>query len=157
MVLMPTPSPRQTGILVGITVVAAGVAAAAPLLARWLDRRASTPHRTSALEPLRTFSPAEFSRAIDEALGDPTGRRMVPLLSTGAFIAERLRDDADTTSDPELQLALDKLGSQPVTDAVNRALASDPSLFDAELARHFAGSDVPLRNDRVRQSLRLRA
>ncbi len=98
-------------------------------------------------------------------------KRLLALLTAAAFIADQVRalshariEDDDAA--PELRSALEKLTAAQVTDSVNRALEANPSLLDEETSAEFMeifgggqfveGRYVPLRNERVREALRLR-
>ncbi|MFF5720481.1 hypothetical protein [Streptomyces buecherae] len=121
---------------------------------------------------------AGFSREVDLALGDHSTsmtsaeaqKRLLALLAAAAFVADQVRtlnhariEDHDAA--PELRNALEKLTATQVTDSVNRALEADSSLLDEEASAEFMeifgggrfveGRYVPLRNERVREALRL--
>ncbi|TCR22944.1 hypothetical protein EV578_104274 [Streptomyces sp. BK205] len=87
-----------------------------------------------------------------------------------AFIADQIRvlkhahiegDDASL----ELESALGKLASPQITDGINQMLEGDSSLLDEEASAEFmnifgggrisGGHYVPLRNENVREVLRL--
>lgn len=133
------------------------------------------PTQTLGIAPV---APADYSKAVDAALEDSrtrmgseeAQRRLAAMLAASAFIAEQVRmlanarieDDADL---PELQNAMQKLTDQKVTDGLNRMLEANTSLLDdrwsAEFMRVFGGGAmvdgqyVPLRNERVKDALRL--
>ncbi|MEU3961764.1 hypothetical protein AB0F42_18375 [Streptomyces buecherae] len=121
---------------------------------------------------------AGFSHEVDIALGDHSAsmtsaeaqKRLLALLAAAAFIADQVRTLSharieDDDAAPELRSALEKLTATQVTDSINRALEADSSLLDeeasAEYMRIFGGGRfvegryVPLRNERVREVLRV--
>lgn len=168
---------------VAIGVVAATVTA--PHIKRWwlgtiaprLRKFRKRKPTRGVVTPLQlTAAPSDFSQAVDEALADPregmsraeAEQRLLGILAAAAFIADQLRalESARIESDlTELNRAMDKLTAQDVTDAINVMLARDSSLLDETTSEEFMrifgggrevnGQYLPIRNDRVRQALRL--
>ena len=96
-------------------------------------------------------------------------RRLVAILVAAAFIADQMRELSGVRIDddvPKLQEVMDKLSAPQLTASLNRMLEADASALDpetaAELLRAFGGGSVvegdfvPLRNDKVKDALRLR-
>ncbi len=92
------------------------------------------------------------------------------MLTAAAFIADQMRmlSDARIEDDegfPALKSAMEKLTTQQVTDSINRMLEKNASLLDeeksAEFMRIFGGGRfvdgvyVPLRNEKIKEALRL--
>lgn len=138
------------------------------------DSRAAT----GELATLSRTARADFSSEVDAALEDcgttmssaEAQRRLLALLMAAAFIADQMRalsnariEDIDASL--ELKSAMEKLTAPQITDSINRALETDSSLLDeatsAELMKIFGGGRVvhgqyvPLRNDKIKDALRL--
>ncbi len=119
-----------------------------------------------------------LSREIDVALEDTrtsmssaeAQRHLLEILMAASIIADRMRTLSDARIEdvaelPELASAMKKLTTQQVTDTINRMLESNASLLDDETSAIFlkifggglvVGKEyVPLRNERVREALRL--
>ncbi|WP_165939009.1 hypothetical protein [Streptomyces sp. BK205] len=127
---------------------------------------------------LNSAASAAFSSEVDAVLEEhrtsmssaEAHRRLLALLMAAAFIADQIRvlkhahiegDDASL----ELESALGKLASPQITDGINQMLEGDSSLLDEEASAEFmnifgggrisGGHYVPLRNENVREVLRL--
>lgn len=121
---------------------------------------------------------AAFSSEVDAVLEEhrtsmssaEAHRRLLALLMAAAFIADQMRvlkhariegDDASL----DLESTLGKLAAPHITDGINRMLEGDSSLLDEEASAEFMkifgggrisdGHYVPLRNENVREALRL--
>jgi hypothetical protein len=97
-------------------------------------------------------------------------RRIAMIMIAAAFIADQIRALSharveDAEAPPGLRIALAKLAAADVTDTVNRMLEAESSLLSDETSaalmkifeggRFVEGEYVPLRNDKVRDALRL--
>ncbi|MFF4461204.1 hypothetical protein ACFY13_16820 [Streptomyces mirabilis] len=123
-------------------------------------------------------APAGCSKAIDVALEDhrtnmsseEAQTHLAEMLAAAAFIAGKMRllSNSRIEEDPDfpgLKSAMEKLTTQQVTDSVNRMLEANPSLLEEEASAEFMrifgggrvvdGNFVPLRNERVKDALRL--
>jgi len=135
---------------------------------------------TTELEVLSETATADFSTAVGFAIQDnrtpmstdEAQQRLAAMLAAAAFIAQqmrllsnaRLEDDA---AFPALKAAMEHLTTQQVTDSINLMLESNTNhLLDDALSvqlmtffggggRDLDGQYVPLKNDRVRDALRL--
>lgn len=133
--------------------------------------------RSAAEPPALPAATEDFTRAVDVALdqlgermsGAEAKQRLAAMLVAAAFIAEQIRvlgnarlNDAELA---ELSNAMGRLTAQRVTDAVNRMLEADASLLDERTSNEFLrifgggreidGRYVPIRNERIRNALRL--
>ncbi len=123
-------------------------------------------------------TPEQFEETVDLALADyranmssaEAKQRLVALLVAAAFVAEQIRllgtaRIEDSGLSPELDHTMAKLSNVQVTQMIDQMLQSDPSLLDeatsVEFMRLFgggvvtAGRYVPLREDGIREALRL--
>lgn len=178
---------QRVAVVTGVAVAAvAATVIAAPRVKRWwlgtvaprLRRNSRMGEAGVVTTPLElTASPAEFSNAVDAAVGEPdetmsraeAEQRLIAMLAAAAFIADQIRslrnarfDDADMA---ELGSAMDRLTTREVADTVNRMLERDPALLDESTStelmrifgggRHVGGHYVPIRTERVREALSL--
>jgi hypothetical protein len=112
-----------------------------------------------ALEDLRAGTSSEEAQ-----------RRIAMIMIAAAFIADQIRalshDRVEDTQAPrELRTALAKLSAADLTDTVNRLLEADSWLLSDETSaalmkifeggRFVEGAYLPLRNDKVKDALRL--
>lgn len=119
-----------------------------------------------------------FTNGVEKAVKDTrepmssvvAQRHLIEIMMAASIIADRMRalsnarieDDAEL---PELRVAMERLTTQEVTDAINRALESDASLLDYETQAIFfqifkggrtdEGTYIPLANEVVRDALSL--
>ncbi|MET7686112.1 hypothetical protein [Streptomyces sp. NPDC005423] len=141
---------------------------------RGSDRQAAT----AEIVTLNSAVTAAFSSEVDVALEEhrtsmsstEAQRRLLALLMAAAFIADQMRvlthariegDDASR----ELKSTMGKLAAPHITDAINRILEGNSSLLNEEASAEFMkvfgggqtpdGCYVPLRNEDVREALRL--
>lgn len=135
------------------------------------------PRATDVMSSPATSS-AVFESEVEVALEDhresissaEAQRRIFAILVAAAFIADQMRElsnvrIADHEASPELQGAMDRLSAPQLTESLNRMLEADSSLLDdetaAKLMETFGGGQVvegqfvPLRNDKVKEALRL--
>lgn len=170
---------------IGVAMAVVAVTVTAPHIKRWwlgtvaprlrkLRKGNATPKVVTPLQ--LSAAPSDFSQAVDEAFAEPTEgtsraeaeQRLLGIVAAAAFIADQIRalKNARIESDlTELTRAMDKLTAQSVTDSINVMLARDSSMLDEATAKEFMrifgggqevnGQYVPIRNDRVRQALRL--
>lgn len=113
----------------------------------------------AALDDLRTDMSCEEAQ-----------RRIAMIMIAAAFIADQMRalsrarvEDADAPQ--ELKTALERLSSLDLTDTLNRMLEANSSLLSEETTtalmrifeggRFVEGEYLPLRNDRIKDALRL--
>ncbi|MBC3985998.1 hypothetical protein H8N01_26315 [Streptomyces sp. AC536] len=151
------------------------------LRSKWRRNSAKdTPEGQTAPTDMSTWdgTAAGFSHEVDIALGTHSTsmtsaeaqKRLLALMAAAAFIADQVRTLSharieDDDAAPELRGALEKLTATQVTDSINRSLEADSSLLDEETSAEFMeifgggrfveGRYVPLRNERVREALRL--
>jgi hypothetical protein len=168
------------GVLLGI-----GAMKAAPKVKIWWNdlrskwsRNAATREVDSEAEAvaLSAIPVEDFSNAVDVALEEhrtmssaEAERRILEILFAAAIIAKNIRalsgaQIADGAS-LELQAAMEKLTVPQLTDSLNRMLETDSSLLDDETSavcmqifgggRSVDGQYVPLRNEKVKEALRL--
>lgn len=167
------------GVLIGV-----GVVKAVPhvrnwrrnLHARWTkDTAHSQVVSSSETTALSAIPVEDFTHAVDDALAErntmstaDAERRIVEILLAAAIIAKNMRELSGATIEDgsaELRQAMEKLTLPNITDRLNRMLESDSSALDAETSAVFAqifgggrlveGEFVPVRNDRIKDVLRL--
>ena len=131
------------------------------------------------LEALSETAAEDFSTAVDFAIQDnrtpmstaEAERRLAAMLAAAAFIAQQMRELSnarieDDPALPALRHAMEHLTTQQVTDSINRMLESNTHQLDDALSaqlmtlfggggRDVDGEYIPLRNDRVREVLRM--
>lgn len=168
------------GVLIGI-----GAVKAAPrvknwwrnLRAKWAEEASPEQVADSSETIALSAIPVEaFTNAVDDALAErntmtraDAERRIVEILLAAAVIAKNMRELSGATiedgASTELQEAMEKLTLPNLTDRLNRMLESDSSALDSETSEVFAqifgggrvvgGEYLPVRNDKVRDVLRL--
>ncbi|MFC4148652.1 hypothetical protein ACFO0M_20555 [Micromonospora mangrovi] len=119
-----------------------------------------------------------FSQQVEASLDDlrtdmsseEAQRRLAMIMIAAAFIADQMRtlsrarvEDADAA--PELKSALERLSALDLTDTLNRMLEANSSLLSDETTaalmkifeggRFIEGEYLPLRNDKIKDALRL--
>ncbi|MCI4064033.1 hypothetical protein MRQ36_16090 [Micromonospora sp. R77] len=119
-----------------------------------------------------------FSQQVEASLDDlrtdmsseEAQRRLAMIMIAAAFIADQIRtlsrarvEDADAP--PELKSALERLSALDLTDTLNRMLEANSSLLSDETTaalmkifeggRFVEGEYLPLRNDKIKDALRL--
>lgn len=164
-------------------VVAAGGAVltvkAAPHIKGWINGMKSKLSGEADSQPaLDRVAETSFPQEVELALEDlragmsseEAQRRIAMIMIAAAFIADQIRalshtrvEDAEAPR--ELRIALAKLSAADLTDTVNRMLEANSSLLSDETSaalmkifeggRFVEGAYVPLRNDKVRDALRL--
>jgi len=121
-----------------------------------------------------TGFPQQVELALEDLRADMSGeeaqRRIAMIMIAAAFIADQIRALShahveDAEAHPELRAALAKLSAADLTSTVNRMLEANSSLLGDETSaalmetfeggRFIQGAYVPLRNDKVRDALRL--
>lgn len=144
---------------------------------RPVTNETDSPPATYEMVALSATAYADFSGEVDAALEDHRARmsseeaqkRLLAILMAAAFIADQMRALSSARIDDgasrELESAMAKLTVPNLTDSVNRMLEANASLLDlessAELMRLFGGGRlvdgqyVPLRNEKVKEALRL--
>ncbi|MFJ9034358.1 hypothetical protein ACIRQP_39110 [Streptomyces sp. NPDC102274] len=133
---------------------------------------------TAEMAALSSAASADFSNEVDVALEEHGTRmssaeaqkRLLALLTAAAFIADQMRALASARiedDDPSLKLksAMEKLAAPQITDSINRVLETNSSLLDEETSAEFVkifgggrivdGQYVPLRNEKIKEALRL--
>lgn len=169
-----SPVVLAAGIAVGVVATIAAVKFA-PRLMRWAqDFRAqrSLPSEAEFVIPQADFS-AEVEAVLQEQRTSMSSaeaqRRLIAVMVAAAFIADQMRALSNAQIEnglaPELESAMQRLTVPQLTDSVNRMLEADAAFLDAdtsaELMRLFGGGRVvdghyvPLRNERVKEALRL--
>ncbi len=150
---------------------------------RLVDPRDARNHdqtATAELEALSETATVDFSRAVGSAIQDnrtplsagEAQQRLAAMLAAAAFIVQQMRllssaRIQDDPAFPALRATMERLTAQQVTDSINLMLESNTNhLLDDVLSvqlmtffggggRDIEGEYVPLRNDRIRDVLRL--
>ena len=133
---------------------------------------------TAEMATLSSTEHADFSNEVDAALEEhgtsmssaEAQKHLLAILMAAAFIADQMRalsnariEDDDASL--ELKSAMEKLTAPQITDSINRMLEANASLLDEETSAEFMkvfgggrivdGPYVPLRNDKIKDALRL--
>ena len=173
------------GIALGVLVTIGAFKAAPHVKTWWNERRANKATLTEAAEPadeantseVATPAVAAFASEVEVVLEEQRTKlssaeaqqRILKVMLAAAVIADNMRALSNAQLDDgvaaELQSALEKLTVPQITDSLNRMLESESTLLgeqaSAELMQIFGGGCavegkyVPLRNDRIREALRL--
>jgi hypothetical protein len=171
----------RAGVLLGI----GAIKAAPHVKSWWKDLRSKRNRRSETSEPdneaatsnMAAVSSAAFASEVEVALEEHRTRmssaeaqkRLLAILMATAFIADQMRELSNAQIEDgvslELQSAMEKLTVPQRRDSLNRMLEAHASLLDdktsAELMKIFgggrivAGQFVPLRNDKIKEALRL--
>ena len=152
---------------------------AAPHIKGWINGMGSKLSGEADSQPaLDGDAETGFPQQVELALEDlqagmsseEAQRRIAMIMIAAAFIADQIRalSDAhveDAEAPRELRTALAKLSAADLTGIVNRMLEANSSLLSDETSaalmkifeggRFIEGAYVPLRNDKVRDALRL--
>lgn len=173
------------GVALGVLVTIGAFTAAPHVKAWWKERRAKTATPSEATESVdtattfdvATLTVAAFAAEVEVALEEhrtkmssaEAQRRMLEMMLAAAVIADNMRAlskaQLEDGASSELHSALVKLTVPQVTDSLNRMLEKDKALLgeraSADLLKVFGGGCVvegqylPLRNDRIVETLRL--
>lgn len=170
------------GIAVGVGVGVAGAMAvikAAPRIkSRLNDLTAKRSGSSEKGDVNSQVTTGDFSNEVDVVLCEHKASmssaeaqtRLLALLMAAALIADQVRalahahiQDADASL--ELKSSMEKLTAPQITDCIDRMLESNSSLLDEEASAEFMkafgggrivdGQYVPLRNEKVKEALRL--
>ncbi|MGW1341039.1 hypothetical protein ACWCOV_08300 [Kribbella sp. NPDC002412] len=173
------------GVALGVLVTIGAFKAAPHVKTWWKERRARKVALSEAAEPadeadtsdVATLAVAAFASEVEGALDEQrtkmssaeAQRRVLEIMLAAAIIADNMNAlsnaQLEDGASAELQSALERLTVPQVTDSLNRMLEADSTLLgeqaSAELMKVFGGGCaaegqyVPLRNDRIREVLRL--
>lgn len=106
------------------------------------EQLAAVPHHLiSVVDPLETFSAAEYQRRADAAIADiaARGRRVVVVGGTGLYLRVLLHGVVEAPgADPELRAALEAEAAEKGREALHRRLAE----VDPETAARLAPRDL---------------
>jgi len=173
------------GIALGVLVSIGALRAAPHVKTWWKERRAKRATLSvltqlgeeASTSEVTTLAVAVFASEVEVALEEHRSKmssaeaqqRVLQIMLAAATIADNMKAlsnaQLEAGASAELHSAMAKLTVPQVTDSLNRMLETDSTLIDGqastELMKIFGGGwtvegqYVPLRNDRIRETLRL--